>query len=154
MCQHGNVSADNRIYSVGYEGMTARALVDSLVSAKIATLVDVRLTPASRRPGFSRKALTAALDDAGIVYVHEPDLGNPVDNRDSFRKGDGEEGRQRMRERLNNGSGAALHRLVERARRQRVAVLCVERDRHRCHRQVITDMAQELAPEIDVRHIL
>jgi Domain of unknown function DUF488 len=96
----------NRIYSVGYEGMTARALVDSLVGARVATLVDVRLTPASRKPGFSRKALTAALDVAGIDYVHEPDLGNPPDNRDSFRTGDGNEGRRRMRERLFNDSSS------------------------------------------------
>ena len=135
------VAKGNRIYSVGYEGMTVRALVDSLVGARVATLVDVRLTPASRRPGFSRKALTAALGDFGIEYVHEPLLGNPPENRDSFRKGDGDEGRTRMRERLNNGSEPALRRLVDRARCERVAVLCVERDRHRCHRQVITDMA-------------
>jgi uncharacterized protein (DUF488 family) len=134
--------------------MTLRGLVDSLVGARVATLVDVRLTPSSRRPGFSRKALTTALGEAGIEYVHEAALGNPADNRDSFRKEDGLDGRRRMREILNNGSGPALHRLVERARSERVAVLCVERDRHRCHRQVITDMAQELAPEIDVLHIL
>src|SRR5262245_34481372 len=122
--------------------MTVRALVDSLVGAHVATLVDVRMTPASRRPGFSRKALTAALDGVGIEYRHEPSLGNPPDNRDSFRKGDGREGRLRMRERLSNGSEPALRRLIDLARTERVAVLCVERDRHRCHRQVITDVAQ------------
>lgn len=143
-----------RIYSVGYEGFTAPALVERLVGNKIETLVDVRLNPSSRKPGFSRKSLTESLSNAGIAYVHEPDLGNPADNRDSFRKGDGQDGRLRMRARLENGSGPALLRLIDRAKAERVAVLCVERDRDRCHRQVITDMAQELAPEVQILYIL
>lgn len=153
MCDDEHMDG-GRIYSVGYEGLAAPAFVDRLVGSRVTTLVDVRLTPSSRKPGFSRRPLEAVLNEAGISYVHEPDLGNPADNRASFRDGDGTEGRERMRARLENGSGPALARLVDRALRERVAVLCVERDRHRCHRQVITDMAQELAPELDVLHIL
>lgn len=59
-----------------------------------------------------------------------------------------------MRARLSNGSGDALRRLVDLARSDRVAVLCVERDRLRCHRDVITDMAQELEPSIEVVPVL
>ncbi len=143
-----------RIYSVGYEGLTADALVARLASNGVTTLIDVRLNPVSRKPGFSRRGLAEALAASGISYVHEPDLGNPVDNRDSFRSGDGEEGRERMRARLENGSGPALNRLVELAKTERVAVLCVERQRDRCHRQVITAMAVELAPELEVLDIL
>lgn len=154
MVCHDEGMEAGRIYSVGYEGFTASALVDRLIGSRVATLVDVRMTPSSRKPGFSRRPLEAVLNRAGIDYVHEPDLGNPPDNRASFRDGDGIEGRGRMRARLENGSGPALARLVDRALRERVAVLCVERDRHRCHRDVITEMAQELAPELDVLHIL
>lgn len=143
-----------RIYSVGYEGLTLASLVDRLSSAKVTTLVDVRLTPSSRRPGFSKKSLSAGLQEAGIAYVHERQLGNPPENRDSFRKGDGTDGRRRMRELLDNGSGDALQRLVDLADGDRIAVLCVERERDRCHRQVITDMAQEIDPDLEVIHIL
>ena len=99
-----------RIYSIGYEGMTVESLVDRLAGAKVTTLVDVRLNPISRKPGFSRKRLTTALDDAGIEYVHEKDLGNPADNRDSFRDGDGQAGRQRVRhcDRLARGRWAEV----------------------------------------------
>ena len=142
------------IYSVGYEGLSVAALVDRLSAAQVTTLVDVRLTPSSRRPGFSRKSLSAAVEEAGIAYVHERLLGNPSENRDSFRRGDGVDGRRNMRELLENGSGEALQRLVDLAVDGRVAVLCVERDRTRCHREVITDMALELAPDLEVVHIL
>jgi uncharacterized protein (DUF488 family) len=77
-----------RIYSVGYEGLEVEALVDHLVSSKVSLLVDVRLTPLSRRRGFSRTSLSAELQEAGIDYRHEPELGNPRNNRDSFRRGD------------------------------------------------------------------
>jgi uncharacterized protein (DUF488 family) len=112
--------------------------------------VDVRLNAVSRRRGYSRKALAAALGEAGIEYEHEPDLGNPPDNRDSFRRGDGDEGRRRMREILEDAGHPALLRLVDRARTDRVAVLCVERDRRRCHRDVITEVVTEIEPTIEV----
>jgi uncharacterized protein (DUF488 family) len=143
-----------RIYSVGYEGLPVSTLIDHLSSARVSVLVDVRLNPVSRKPGYSRKSLSAELQQAGIIYVHETDLGNPPDNRDSFRRGDGEAGRHRMREMLNNGSRPALHRLIDYARAGRVAVLCVEREECRCHRQVITEMALELDPSLELWPIL
>jgi uncharacterized protein (DUF488 family) len=149
---HRQVSG--RIYSVGYEGFELKSLIDHLVSSKVSLVVDVRLTPQSRKRGFSRKALSGELQEAGIDYRHEPELGNPRDNRDSFRRGDGEEGRRRMRQILDNGSGPALQRLIEDARGSHVAVLCVERERLRCHRHVITEMIQELDSTVEVVQIL
>src|SRR5579864_2572751 len=46
---------------------------------------------------------------------------------------------RRMRAQLDNSSRPALMRLIEDARGSRVAVLCVEREGLRCHRNVITD---------------
>lgn len=126
------------------------ALVERLAQAGVSVLVDVRLNPISRRPGFSRKALQATLAEAGIDYRHERELGNPRDNRDAFRRGDGTEGRRRMRAILEDSAAPALARLVELARTTRVAVMCVERDRSHCHRDVIIAMAQELEPSIEV----
>jgi len=141
-----------RIYSVGYDGFDNDVFVRRLTDAKVSCVIDVRLTPASRKPGFSKKSLSAKLGEAGIEYVHERDLGNPPENRDSFRTGDGTAGRRRMRQILEE-HGDALHRLAALARRERIAVLCVERDRHRCHRDVVTEMVQELDPAIEVLHI-
>ena len=143
-----------RIYSVGYEGLGLQGLVERLVQSRVALLVDVRLNAVSRRRGFSKNALATALEKAGIAYVHEPLLGNPSENRDSFRAGDGILGRAVMRERLENGSRPAVNVLLNSARSLRVAVMCVERDWRNCHRQVITDMVEELDPEIKVLHLL
>jgi uncharacterized protein (DUF488 family) len=143
-----------RIYSVGYEGMSLDGLIDRLAGARVTTIVDVRLNPVSRRPGFSRRRLSEALGQAGIAYIHERELGKPPENRDSFRSSDGAAGRERMRAILSNGAGAALDRLVDLASRERVAVLCVERERGRCHRDVITEMAVERNPAIEIYQVL
>jgi uncharacterized protein YeaO (DUF488 family) len=58
-----------------------------------------------------------------------------------------------MRERLENGSGPALHRLVDRTKTERVALLCVERFEANCHRQVILEMATELDRQLETADI-
>ena len=59
-----------------------------------------------------------------------------------------------MREILTDGSSAALHRVVEDATAHGIAVMCVERAAGHCHRQVITDMSQEMDPTIEVIPII
>ena len=145
----------SRIYSVGYEGLEVRGLVERLVQSRVEAVVDVRFNAVSRKRGFSRGPLRAAVEEAGITSVHEPLLGNPPENRAPFKAGDFAEGRRRMREILAEGEPAqALERLVSLARGRRIAVLCLENDQGRCHRQVVVDMALESAPELEVLPLL
>src|SRR5437773_2633547 len=82
------IMSRRRLVSLGYEGRTAEQLVSELQSESVTVLVDVRLTPLSRKPGLSKRRLAALLADAGIRYVHLGALGNPKDNREAFRTGD------------------------------------------------------------------
>ncbi len=137
------------IVSVGYQGRTLDEMIDLLASHEVETLVDVRLTPISRKRGFSKTALTEALRSAGIEYVHEPDLGNPKDNRDGFRKGLAS-ARERYRDSLDNGAASTYEATIERALGERVALLCFERDHRECHRSCITDRAISEHPGVSV----
>lgn len=137
----GDRSTCGILYSVGYEGRTAEQLVELLEAHVVDVLVDVRLTPLSRKPGLSKRKLAQRLDESGIDYLHAPLLGNPADNREAFRSGRVQEGKDMFARRLANGSRRALLELVERARESRVAMLCVEADEDRCHRQVIAEAA-------------
>ena len=57
---------------MGHGARSAVAFVFLLQQSRIATLVDVRAYPVSRRhPQFSRDALSASLKDAGIQYRWE-----------------------------------------------------------------------------------
>ena len=144
-----------RIYSIGYEGSSIATFVETLAQNRVTLVVNVRLNAVSRRPGFSKRKLESALTERGIGYVHERALGNPPENRAHFHSPETvDEGRRNFRAQLDNGSHEALERLVDHARSQRVAVLCVERAAAACHRTVITDAALELNGALEVIQVL
>jgi uncharacterized protein (DUF488 family) len=146
---------NGRIYSVGYEGWTQRGLLENLQQNHVDLLIDVRLSPVSRRPGFSRRQLEVALSEVGIEYRHEPKLGNPPANRERFRSPKKlQTGQRVMRRRLENGSRDAVDALIQDARKRRVALLCVERAAAACHRSVITDLVIETDPTIRIVQVL
>lgn len=131
---------------MGYEGLTVGALLDRVRRCRVDVVVDVRANPSSRKPGFSKKPLGAALDEVGVAYLHEPLLGNAFRDHDDF-----VEAMELMRRYLEEGEPAlAVRRLADLARGRRVAVLCLERDQARCHRQVVVEMVRRLAPDVDV----
>lgn len=134
------------LWSAGYEGRSIDSFVAALVDAEIDTVADVRLTPISRKPGFSKTRLRNALASAGIEYTHLRGLGNPKENRAPFWEGRVAEGRATFRGLLRADAAAEdLAGLTERARSSRVAVLCFEQDEQRCHRKVVLDIVGRAA---------
>src|ERR1700743_2486105 len=73
--------------TIGYEGSTIDAVLQVLRDADVALLIDVRAVASSRKPGFSKRQLAAALDEAGIAYVHLQGLGTPKPGREAVRAG-------------------------------------------------------------------
>jgi uncharacterized protein (DUF488 family) len=138
----GQRAAAPALFSVGYEGRDLDGLVDLLRENDVTVLLDVRLNPISRKPGFSKRRLEAALTDAGIAYRHARALGNPKYNREPFHTGNARQGARVFRTVLaTDDAGLELGRLAELLGSERVAVFCFERDHDRCHRQVIVDRA-------------
>jgi len=134
------------LWSAGYEGRDIDSFVASLLDSRISVVADVRLTPISRKKGFSKTRLGEALAEAGIEYTHLRGLGNPKDNRAPFWEGRLDVGRARFREVLRSEEAQSdLERLAEHARQSRVAVLCFEKDESRCHRQVVLETVRKRA---------
>ena len=79
--------------------------------------------------------------------MHDPRLGNPKEDRVSFQREDGSDGRAVMRTRLQNGGRVALREFVDLVGED--GVLCVERDSVCCHWQVVLGVACELDPGIE-----
>ncbi|MEU1258773.1 DUF488 family protein [Streptomyces chartreusis] len=131
------------IVSAGYEGRNIEQFVEQLLIQHVDTVADVRLTPLSRKPGFSKTKLTGALAEAGIGYRHLRALGNPKENRQPFWDGRAAEGRAAFRNLLGRQPAPqALDELFTLAAKETVAVLCFEQDEDRCHRKVICDIAR------------
>jgi len=142
------------IFTIGYEKRSIDDLTCVLLARDVARVVDVRLTPASRRPDFAKKQLSGALKAAGIAYEHRGALGNPPAIRELYLAGDIELGHKRFREHLENGASVALDELAESLGEETVALLCLERDPHRCHRSVVASMAADrLSTEREVIHL-
>jgi uncharacterized protein (DUF488 family) len=136
------------LVGVGYEGRTVDELVAHLVATGVSRLVDVRLTPISRKRGLSKTALGTALADAGIAYEHRRELGNPKSNRAGFAGPPAEwaEARATFTGLLRRTESVeALDALANAGQRQRVAVLCFEADQRQCHRDVVLHEAQRIA---------
>ena len=97
--------------------------------AGVERVIDVRALPLSRRPGFSKSPLRAALAEAGIDYVHLKALGTPSDGRTAARAG-----RQEDLERIYAGQLELPEAIVqaeqmrELAAEKPSALLCYERD--------------------------
>lgn len=128
------------VVGVGYQGCTIDQLVAQLHNAGVARLVDVRLTPISRKPGFSKTALGHALAEAGITYEHRRELGNPKTNRAGFAGSPEELATARSvfaRLLCRPESISALDTVAEAAQHELVALLCFEAEQHRCHRDVV-----------------
>lgn len=142
------------LVSIGYEGRSAGDLLERLAELNVAVLVDVRLSPVSRKPGLSKSRLASACEAAGIRYVHLPALGNPKDNREPFWTGRVHAGCIAFSKLLARPAAvAAMDQLEAIARDHRTAVLCFERDHDRCHRQVIVGrLQQRLGDEVPLVH--
>ena len=128
------------IFTIGYEQATQAAVVAALREARVEVLADIRYLPLSRRPGFSKSSLKAAVEEAGIVYRHFRDLGTPAEG--ARRRGAGDHaglarvyaGQLELPEALKQM--AELRALAE---EKRVCLLCYERDAAECHRALLFD---------------
>src|SRR5215475_5321191 len=69
------------LYTIGYEKTLPKDLLATLATAGMATLIDVRDRPISRRPGFSKRQLAATIEAAGMRYFHLQALGTPPEGR-------------------------------------------------------------------------
>jgi hypothetical protein len=126
-----------RLFTIGYQGLSLEAFLGILRSERIDLLVDVRELPLSRKEGFSKAPLKAALEADGISYSHFRELGAPEPLRRELRAGGSWEAFEAgYRTHLENHR-EALRKLAFLLRERRVCLLCFEEDPLICHRSLI-----------------
>lgn len=147
------MAASTPLATIGYEGATLPALLDALRDAGVSLLVDVRAVARSRRPGFAKSRLAAALAEAGIGYQHLRGLGTPADGRAAARAGRHAEMRTVFRSHLATpeaqGDLAVLTDLVA---REHVCLLCFEADPRHCHRLLVAEALAARVP-VTITHL-
>jgi uncharacterized protein (DUF488 family) len=141
------------VFTIGYERRSPDELVRDLTDAGVTLLADVRELPLSRRRGFSKTALAAALGEAGIAYAHERALGNPKRYRDAWKGGNVEAGRAGYVAHLANDSAEAVDALAQRVERGGVCLLCVEHDPADCHRTLLAEVLGKQLSSLRVENL-
>ncbi len=134
-----------RLFTSGYEQTPPKAVLDELEHNGVKLLVDVRAVTSSRRPGFSKNQLAAALDERGIAYLHLAGLGTPKEGRLAARSGQYELLHKIYAKHLKTPQAKEeldeLSALVKKA--GPVCLLCYERDHSHCHRQWIAEIIED-----------
>jgi len=143
------------IYTIGHSTRELAEFLGLLAAHRVTQVVDVRRYPASRRhPQFARDALATALEQTGIRYHHEADLGGRrAARRDSANTAWRSAAFRGYADYMETPEFEdALERLRELARARPTAILCAEAVPWRCHRQLIADAL--VARGEEVGHIL
>jgi uncharacterized protein (DUF488 family) len=131
------------LYTIGHSTRTLDELVVALRAHSIATLVDIRSFPMSRRlPHFNRESLEKTLPEAGIAYIWLRALGgrrnkilddspNVALRNPSFRN--------YADYMLTAEFQRGIDPLVQLAEKSRTAYMCAERVYFHCHRMLVSD---------------
>ena len=131
----------DKLFTIGYEKARLPDVVATLAASGVATLIDVRDRPISRRPGFSKHQLAAAAEAAGIRYLHLQALGTPPEGRLANRRHEWERFWGIVELRLTSAEAElALQQAASVALQGASCLLCYEADWHICHRRRIAEM--------------
>ena len=135
------------LFTIGYEQAKPTAVMRELKQAKIDLVVDTRAVAASRRPGFSKRQLAAALAEEGIGYVHLQKLGTPAEGRQAARAGDYDRLWKIYDKHIQQAEWQqALGELLALIKsKKRIALLCYCRDPKTCHRSRIVAQVKKRA---------
>jgi uncharacterized protein (DUF488 family) len=134
-----------KLFTIGYEQTPPQAVLDELAQAGVKLVVDVRAVTSSRRPGFSKNQLAAALDERGIAYLHLRGLGTPKEGRLAARSGDITTLHKIYSKHLKTAQAKEeLDELSALAKQAGpVCLLCYERDHTHCHRRWIAEIIED-----------
>lgn len=142
--------AQPTIYTIGHSNVSSEAFITLLRQHAISAVADVRSQPYSRYlPHFSQGPLKAALREAGIAYVFlGRELGARPDDPGCYQNGRAVYARIAATARFAEG----LERLRRGAARERIALLCTEKDPITCHRTIL--VCRHLREHASIAHIL
>jgi len=144
------------LLTYGHGTDSSERTVATLHRAAVASIVDIRIAPGSRRnPQFARGELERWLPDAGVCYRWEKRLGGfrepGQDNPDVAWREEMFRGYAEYMRSAEFGSGMAA--VLDEARSRQVAVMCSESLWWRCHRRLVADFAS-VARGLCVRHLM
>jgi uncharacterized protein (DUF488 family) len=141
----------NSMMTIGHSTHHIAAFLRLLRQNHVTAVADVRSIPASRfTPQFNRKALVPCLAEVGIKYVFMGgQLGARTEDTNCYIDGRVHYGLLAQTDEFNRG----IERLLKGAQRERVAIMCAEREPLDCHRTVLVARVLIERGGVKVNHI-
>ena len=132
------------LFTIGYERASQGDLLATLKARGVGVLLDVRDLPLSRRAGFSKRPLSAGLEEVGIGYVHLKGLGTPKEGRVAAHQGDMERFWSIVEEKMRTPEAEHdLSRAAALAQERPACLLCFEASPHVCHRRRVAELLHD-----------
>ena len=130
-----------KLYTIGYEGISAEEYMNRLYSKQVKLLVDVRKNSMSMKYGFSKSQLKIMCKKMGIEFLHISELGIESNKRKNLNTPkDYEHLFNEYEQEILPSKGKELYRLQNLVEEyKRIAITCFEREHTSCHRHKISD---------------
>jgi uncharacterized protein (DUF488 family) len=129
------------VLTIGHSTHTDERFIELLRGARVTAVADVRTSPHSRHlPQFNRGALEDKLREHGIAYSFlGEELGGRPKDRQYYSVGVADYERMATAAEFQHG----LKRVMDGARKYRIALMCAEQDPLDCHRCLLVARALE-----------
>ena len=142
------------LYTIGFQGSSLADFLKTLDRHKIDLLIDIRENAISRKPGFSKNALKAALQEVGIDYIHYRALGPSRDVRKTYAANQNHNWLKQQYLEAINAQPDLIRELMELIYQHTCCLMCLEADPAICHRTILANyLHNQLDPEIEIQNL-
>ena len=149
-------SYENRLFTIGYEGVSLETYLNKLIINDVKFLLDVRRNSTSMKYGFSKRQLREACQEVNIKYYHLPELGIASDKRKDLKtQSDYDQLFENYRKVNLQSTTETQREVIDLIRKyRRVALTCFEADVCQCHRKPLAESISRLSNfSCEVKHI-
>lgn len=143
------------VSTIGFTKTTARKFFERLKSARVKTVIDVRLSNTSQLAGFAKSEDLAyfLLEIGKIRYTHQPLLAPSEGMLRTYKK-DGGDWQDYEREFLALMAARKIEHKYKLQDFDEACLLCSEDKPHQCHRRLVCDYLNERwGSSLRVRHL-
>jgi len=138
------------IFSIGYEKKDIDLFLDLLIQNEVEMLVDVRRNPFSMSSAYIGSRLGRTLKNAGIDYLHVPELGIDGEYRKNLENDKDYEVLFSLYRREMLPKNEEKARMVAKlGKEKRIALMCFEADKCHCHRGVLAEKLEEWGMKVE-----
>lgn len=142
---------DGKVCLIGYRGLRHEKFFGLLSEAGSSLLLDVRTTPYSPNPDYTKAALREAAPVFGVRYFHVPAVGYPGAGNAAIPEGAPRTLEEQL---LTPAARKILAGIVQRVTEgQAVTLMCSEPNYRDCHRVTLVEELLALKPDLALEEL-